>query len=154
MISSRKEARDREFSSIQVGDKVSFTRMITQDNVNLFAALTEDFNPLHVDEEYAMHTQFGGRVAHGMLAGSLFSTLVGMHLPGKKCLYLSQTLQFKSPVRMGEEILIHGEVIGKIDALRILVIHTKIINDKKEILIDGEAKVKVLDGEKVQPPFS
>ena len=55
---------------------------------------------------------------------------------------------------MGEEILIHGEVIGKIDALRILVIHTKIINDKKEILIDGEAKVKVLDGEKVQPPFS
>ena len=139
-----KLAEDLNYSSIQIGQTAQFSRLITDDDILQFANLTGDFNPLHVDHEYASKTQFKDRVAHGMLIGSLFSTLVGMHLPGKKSLYLSQSLNFIKPVRAGDEVMVSGEVVSKVDALQLLVLRTKVFNKAKEVLIDGEAKVKVL----------
>ena len=131
------------YEDITIGDVHSFERVIDEEAVNRFAELTGDKNPLHMNEEYARKTEFGGRIAHGMLAGSLFSTLVGMFCPGERALYLSQKVNFRKPIRLGEKIKIQGEVIKKSDALKTIVLSTKIINDKNQVVIDGEAMAKV-----------
>jgi len=131
------------YEEIKIGDVHSFERVIDEEAVNRFAELTGDKNPLHMNEEYARKTEFGGRIAHGMLAGSLFSTLVGMFCPGERALYLSQKVNFRKPIRLGEKIKIQGEVIKKSDALKTITLSTKIINDKNQVVIDGEAMAKV-----------
>ncbi len=137
--------RELEYEAIHTGDSVEFSRIIGSVDVDSFAKLSGDFNPLHIDEQYASRTQFKGRVVHGMLIASLFSTIVGTHLPGKRCLYLSQSLSFKKPVMLGTEIHVRGTVIGKVDAMKILIIKTEARNENNEILVEGEAKVKVME---------
>ena len=83
------EAKNIAFDEIQIGEKASFTVKITKEMVEIFAQLSGDFNPLHMDDTYAEKTKFGKRVCHGMLLSSLFSQLVGMFLPGKNSLYFS-----------------------------------------------------------------
>jgi 3-hydroxybutyryl-CoA dehydratase len=131
------------YEDISVGDSREFVRHLTRADVQQFSELTGDTNPLHLDEQYASLTKFGRCIPHGMLIGSLFSTLVGMHLPGKKCLYLSQNLNFKNPGVIDGEVIVRGVVTGKIDAFRILTLQTT-VHSGSSILVEGEAKVQFL----------
>jgi acyl dehydratase len=137
------EARDLVMEDIQVGDAASFDRLWTEEDVSMFAKLSGDTNPLHMDDEYAQTTQFKGRLVHGMLVASLCSTLVGMYLPGKKCLYLSQTLTFKKPVFIGDTVSVTGVVISKSSVTKLLSISISIRNGKEEV-VAGDARVQIL----------
>ncbi len=137
-------AADRPWDELQVGETASFERTISEEDVRVFAALSGDENPLHTDEAYAVTTQFGKRVVHGMLLSSLFSQLVGVHLPGKRCLYLAQSLTFRMPVFVGETVTVRGEVTHRSDSTRTLTLHTTVTNASGVVCVDGEAQVKVL----------
>jgi acyl dehydratase len=137
-------AADLDFADIGVGDRVSFRHAIVTEDVDLFARLSGDFNPLHVDATYAKQTEFGRRVVHGMFLAALFSRLVGMHLPGRRCLYLSQTLDFSQPVFIGDEVEVSGRVIGKQDATRTLVLRTELRVLPDRLAVHGKAYVRVL----------
>ena len=84
----------------------SLVRVITEEDIEAFGALSGDRNPLHFDSGYAASTRFGGCIAHGMLSASLLSTVLGMQLPGRGAVYLGQTLRFLAPVRAGDEVVV------------------------------------------------
>ena len=89
---------NRTFDEIKVGDSTSLVRTLTKDDISIFAAMSGDVNPAHVDEEYARSDMFHKIIAHGMWGGSLISTLLGTKLPGPGAIYLGQTLSFRRPV--------------------------------------------------------
>lgn len=130
------------YEDIRVGDIFSFEKLIDSELVNKFADLSEDKNPLHIDESYAKKTKFGGRIAHGMLLSSFFSALVGMLCPGEKSLYLSQTLNFRKPVALNTKVIVEGRVTAKSDAARLIELETKIKNLVGEVMVDGLARVR------------
>tara|TARA_Y100000310_G_C20480522_1_gene714449 strand:- start:14 stop:433 length:420 start_codon:yes stop_codon:yes gene_type:complete len=138
------ELNEYSYDEIDVGKVFEFKRKISTEDVDSFSKLTKDFNPLHNDHEYAKNTEFNDRIVHGMLAGSLFSTLLGMVCPGKKNLYLSQNLNFRKPIYLDSEVLVRGKIKNKIDSIRVLVIETQIMVGDS-VIIEGEAKVKVMD---------
>ncbi len=131
------------FSEIKIGSKYSFKRSFSNDDILVFAHLIGDFNPLHINPA---HTQkiFKQNIVHGMLMGGLFSTLVGMHCPGKNCLYLSQEIEFIKPVYPNQKFMVKGTVINKVETLKILNIKTEVFV-KGEVFIRGHAKVRVLE---------
>ncbi|MEK7608031.1 MAG: MaoC family dehydratase [Patescibacteria group bacterium] len=135
--------RDLSFNDIAVGMNDSFERTISEEDVRAFSILTGDENPLHMDETYAATTKFGRRLVHGMFVASLTSTLVGMYLPGKRCLYLREHLDFKKPVFIGDTVSVRGEVIQKSDATGILEIAVSITKGD-ETVVEGTATVQVL----------
>ena len=137
----REEITDLDFDQIKIGMKKKFTVTITESLIKKFADLTGDFNPLHMDEKYAKSTKFENRVCHGMLLGSLFSRLVGMEIPGKNALYFSQSLNFKAPCFIGEEITVQGEIIDKSLSTKMIKIKTEIHNKEDKCLVEGLAKV-------------
>lgn len=136
---------EKNFIDFQVGEKAQFEILITPGLIVAFAELSEDRNPLHTDETFARSTPFGHTIAHGMIGGALFSRLVGMYMPGRYALYMSQTLKFNKPIFPGTDVLVSGEIVQKVDAFKVLKIHTT-ISDKAtgELLTDGEAAVGVL----------
>ena len=131
------------FENLFVGQKANFFKKIDSALVNDFAKISGDFNPLHMSEEYASTTNFGKRVCHGMLLASYFSQLVGMYLPGKNSLYFSQTLNFRNPCFVDDNITIGGEIIEKKSNMKLITIKTTIHNQTGTCLIDGIAKVIV-----------
>ena len=128
---------------IEVGQKKKFTVKITESMLNNFATISGDYNPLHMDESYARTTSFEKRLCHGMLLASFFSRLVGMYIPGKGALYFSQSLNFKLPCFINDEVIVGGEVLDKSIATRIITLKTTIHNQVRECLVDGIAKVIV-----------
>ena len=132
------------FSDIFIGQEAEFKKVFIEDDVLNFIKISGDRNPLHLDNDYASRTEFGGIIIQGMLSASLFSALVGMYLPGKYCLYLSQDIQFRKPARIKDELTIRGRVVNKVDALKILEIETTILNQKKEEVVSGVARVRVI----------
>ena len=139
------EAADVRFEDIQIGQLASFDAEVTQELVDTFVRMSGDRNPLHVDETYASGTQFGGVVVHGFAVASFFSTLIGMHLPGRSALYLSQTLLFRAPVKVGMTVRVQGEVTHKTESSHTLTIKTTIADAAtSRLLIDGVAMAQVL----------
>lgn len=132
-----------KYGDINIGDVFSFERKMDETLVNEFAKLTGDYNPLHTDEKYAKGTEFSGRIVHGMLAGSLFSALVGMLCPGERALYLSQNVRFRNSLPLGALVVIEGKVISKFDAAKIIDLATVVRNKNGKIFVEGTAKVKV-----------
>ena len=128
---------------ILLGQKKKFTVKITETMLNNFAEISGDHNPLHMDENYARTTRFGKRLCHGMLLASLFSRMVGMYMPGKNALYFSQSLNFKSPCFINDEVTVECEVLNKCTSSRIITLKTTISNQTGECLVDGLAKVMV-----------
>jgi 3-hydroxybutyryl-CoA dehydratase len=124
----------------RVGDAAEMTKVITEEDVFLFAGITGDRNPVHISREYAAKTRFGERIAHGLLTAGLLSAVIGMKLPGPGCLYVSQTLNFLAPVRIGDEITARVEVVEAISERR-LRLRTQCLNQRKEVVLDGEAVV-------------
>ena len=131
------------YDDISIGQQESFMIKITASMVEKFSNLSGDLNPLHMDNEFAESSSFKKRIVHGMLLASFFSQLIGMKLPGKNALYFSQTLNFRSPCYIDDEIEIIGEVIEKSDSTKIITISTSIFNKSKTCLIDGIAKIIV-----------
>ena len=129
------------YEDIQIGDTDSFTKTITEYDIVQFARLTGDFNPVHLDPEYAKTTPFKERIAHGILSGSIISTVLGMRLPGPNTIYLSQNFKFLLPVKIGDTIKAHVEVVEKRDGKKIIKLKTKVINQHQEVVVDGEAVV-------------
>lgn len=139
--------QQRRFDEIQVGEQASFEILVDDVLVDRFATLTGDVNPLHMDQGYAERSMFSGRIAHGMLLASHFSTLVGMYLPGAYALYLSQEVRFLKPVHIGETVCILGKVLAASAASRVLTLQTQVRNAGDELIVDGEARVMI-----VEPP--
>jgi acyl dehydratase len=137
------QSAEYKFDEIILGVKTKFTVQINESTINEFARISGDYNPLHVDEQYAAKTQFGKRVCHGMLLASFFSRLIGMYMPGKNALYFSQTLNFQTPCFIGDKVTIEGEVIDKSQSTRIITIKTTVHNQVDKCLVDGIAKVIV-----------
>ena len=125
-----------------VGNSASASKTFTNKDVEEFADLSNDNNPVHLDEEYAKLTIFGQRIVHGMLVASLFSGLLGDKLPGKGTIYLGQTLSFTGPVPIGEEVTATVEIINIRDDKPIITLRTLCVNSKGNTVIDGEAVVK------------
>lgn len=136
---------EKTFDEIQEGDVAQFEVMVNDDLVQKFSNLSGDANPLHMDTSFAETTSLEGRVAHGMLGGALFSQLIGMHLPGKHALYLSQSLFFRKPLYLPTTVIVSGTVTQKIAAAKSLKIATTIRDAKTgNVLTDGAAMVQVL----------
>jgi acyl dehydratase len=110
--------RGRTYDEISVGDRASFTKTISETDVYLYAGISGDFNPVHVDEEYAKTTPFGRRIAHGGLAGSLLAPVLGMKLPGLGTVALEVTQKYRAPVFPGDTITCEVEVTRKLERLR------------------------------------
>ena len=134
----------QKLEDIEIGQKKSFGVVVTESMLDDFAKLSGDNNPLHMDENYAKSNNFKKRVCHGMLLASFFSRLVGMYIPGKNALYFSQSLKFQHPCFVNDRIEIHGEVIDKSLATKIITLKTTISKDKRQI-VDGIGKVMVRD---------
>ena len=100
---------------LTVGQSAEARRTVTADDIDRFAAVSGDHNPVHVDEAYAAKTQFKSRIAHGMLAGAFISALLGDELPGPGAIYISQTMKFRRPIHIGDEVTMRAEVCA-IDA--------------------------------------
>ena len=131
------------FNEISIGQQESFIVKITESMVKEFGNFSGDLNPLHMDNKFAESSPFKKRIVHGMLLAAFFSQLIGMRLPGKNALYFSQTLNFRSPCYIDDEIQIIGEIIEKSDSTRMITISTSIFNKSKTCLIDGIAKIIV-----------
>lgn len=130
----------RRYSEIRVGDRAFVAKTVSEADVYLFAGITGDLNPAHVNEEIMKTSKFGGRIAHGMLVAGFISAVLGMQLPGPGTIYLSQTIQFKAPVRIGDTVRAEAEVVEKLDKGRIRLRTTCSIQDGT-IVADGEALV-------------
>jgi len=126
---------------IEVGQSASFTKTITETDVYLFAGISGDLNPAHVNESFAKSTMFKGRIAHGMLCSSLISTVLGMNLPGPGTIYLKQDLKFLAPVRFNDTITASCTVKEKIAEKNRLILECKVINQDGVEVISGEAAV-------------
>lgn len=129
---------------MKLGDKASFSKTITDADVTIFAGLTGDFNPVHIDSVYAKNTIFKNRIAHGMLGGSLVSAVLGTRLPGPGTIFMEQNLKFKMPVYIGDTLTV--EVIFK-EVLNskkgVIKLENQITNQEGSIVTEGYSIVKV-----------
>jgi 3-hydroxybutyryl-CoA dehydratase len=128
----------------EAGQHVRFSKRFTEDDVRRFIEITGDVNPLHVDDAFAAGTQFGRRVLHGMLTASIFSTMVGMLLPGTGAIYRSQTLKFLRPVYVDETVTAHFVVRSVDRAKHRLEIEAWIENEAGEHVIEGTCEAGLL----------
>jgi len=142
---------NRTFDEIKVGDSASLVRTLTDDDVSIFAAMSGDVNPAHVDPEYAKSDVFHKIIAHGMWGGSLISTLLGTKLPGPGTIYLDQTLAFRRPVALGDTITVSVTVVGKDSETHRVGFECRCVNQKGEVVITGNANV-LAPTEKVKRP--
>ncbi len=130
------------FEDLAVGQTAVIARTITDADIVLFAGISGDTNPVHINEEFAAGTMFSGRIAHGMLTASFISTVIGTRLPGPGCIYLSQSLRFKAPVRVGDTIWARATVIELFPEKRRAALSTTVtVRDK--VVLEGEALVMV-----------
>ena len=134
------------FEDLKVGQKASLKKTISEKDIKHFIAITDDTNPLHMDESFARQTFFGQRIVHGMLSASLFSTLVGMHIPGIGAIYKKQTLEFLRPVFIGDTLTAWFEIV-KIDRDKEeILIKSWVENQDGKVVIQGEAVTSLLRG--------
>lgn len=129
------------YEALKVGDKDSTSKVVTAADVEDFARISTDNNPVHLDEEFAKTTQFGRRIAHGMFGAGLISAVIGTKIPGYGTIYMSQDLKFKRPVYLGDTITAWAEVIEKIDEKKRLVLKTWVENQDGKPVIEGQALV-------------
>lgn len=131
------------FEELPLGMKAEFTKTITETDVALFAAVSGDFNPVHVDAVAAQQSRFGTRIAHGMLTASLICPVLGMALPGPGTIHLSQALRFLHPVRIGDTITAEVEVVELLKEKSRVKLRTSCTNQEAQKVVDGEALVLV-----------
>lgn len=131
------------FDALAIGQSAEFTKTITETDVVLYAGITGDFNPAHVDAVAAASGQFGERIAHGMLSAGLISATLAMKLPGPGAIYLSQQLRFTRPVKIGDTITARVEIVDLVAERRHVRLATTCRNQAGKMVLDGEAVVLV-----------
>ncbi|WP_404382496.1 MaoC family dehydratase [Caenispirillum salinarum] len=130
------------YEDIEVGQKAVFAKTITEADILMFAGVSGDTNPVHLNQEYAEGTMFKGRIAHGMLSAALISTVFGTKLPGPGCIYVGQSLKFKAPVRPGDTVTAVVECTAKADEKKFCTFKT-VCTVAGKTVIDGEATLMV-----------
>lgn len=143
IVARSAEAANRALTDLEVGQTFSVEQRFDSDQVDAFAALSGDYSPLHIDADYAASTEFGGRVVHGMLLASLFSTLVGMKIPGRKALYLGQELSFRHPVLVGEQVVASAKITSINPVIGVIQLAMSIAKADGRIAVTGAGKVKL-----------
>ena len=129
------------FDEIAIGDTATYTRLITNQEVEAFAAISGDHSPLHLDPDYAATTHFGECIAHGMLTGAVISAAIAMQLPGPGSVYLNQSLQFRAPVLLGDTLTVTLEVTEKHTKRPWVTLSCTVENQNGKAVAKGEAQV-------------
>jgi len=130
------------FEDLEVGMTDVFSKTITESDIVIFAGLSGDTNPVHLNEEFAMGTMFKGRIAHGMLTSSFISTVIGTKLPGPGCIYVKQSLKFKAPVKAGDTVKAHCTITELIPEKKFITLLTQ-CKVAGNVVVDGEATIMV-----------
>ena len=143
--------RSYRFEDLRVGLEMGFSHTLTQADVDAFAALTGDFNPIHLSHEFARKTSFQKPVVFGMLSASFISRLIGTLLPGKGALWVSQSLEFLQPAFVGDDLAVSGKIKQKSEASRTIVIEVSVKNQHGHPLISGESTVRLTMVEETKP---
>ena len=130
---------------LKIGDKFSTSKQITDAIVRAFAELSGDYNPIHLDEEFAKTTRFGKRIAHGMISGALISAVLGYEFKERKIVYLSQTMKFVAPVFIDDTVTATATVKNIREDKLIVTLETVCTNQSGEITLKGEAAVMILN---------
>jgi 3-hydroxybutyryl-CoA dehydratase len=131
----------KTFDQLSTGDSDRFSKTVTEADIYLFAGVTGDFNPAHIDEVYAQGTFFKTRIAHGMLSAGFISAVIGTRLPGPGTVYMRQTLDFLAPVRIGDTVTATVEVVEKMEDKKRVRLRTTCVNQDGTRVLDGEALV-------------
>ena len=126
-------------NTFTIGEKASLSQTVSASDVAEFARISGDHNPVHLDDDYARTTRFGGRIAHGMLTAGFISAVLGTKLPGPGGIYLNQTLKFTAPVRIGDTITATAEITAYREDKRIVTLKTDCVNQSGELVLSGEA---------------
>ncbi len=129
------------YDELTIGQTAAYSRTVSQQEILLFAAVSGDINPLHLDPEYAATTRFGGCIAHGMITGSFISAALALELPGPGTVYLGQDLRFRLPVRPDDTITVHLEVIEKNDRGGRVRLDCRAVNQHDKLVASGTAEV-------------
>lgn len=141
---------NRTYDELSVGDSATVSHLVSERDLILFASVSGDVNPVHLDEEFAAATPFKGRIAHGMLSGALISAAIACELPGPGSIYIGQEMSFLRPVRLGDEIRIELEILEKLPKNRVRIA-TRVLNQEGKKTVDGVATV-MAPTEKVSLP--
>ena len=129
---------------LKIGDKFSTSKQITDSVVRAFAELSGDYNPIHLDEEFAKNTRFGKRIAHGMISGALISAVLGYEFKERRVVYLSQTMKFVAPVFIDDTVTATATVTNIREGKNIVTLETVCTNQNGETTLKGEAVVMIL----------
>lgn len=142
------------YEQIRVGQTASMQRSISETDIQMFAAVSGDNNPVHLDAEFAANTRFKERIAHGMLTGALISAAIACNLPGPGSVYLGQQLTFSRPVKLGDSLEVQLEVLEKLPKNQVRI-RTRVVNQNGKAVVDGEALVLAPDSsaEVAMPPM-
>ncbi len=130
------------FEDLEEGMHDVFAKTITDADIIVFAGISGDTNPVHLNHEFASETMFQGRIAHGMLTAAFISTVIGTKLPGPGCIYVSQTLRFKAPVKSGDTVQAHCTITKMIPEKKFIELKTQCMVNGK-VVVDGEATIMV-----------
>lgn len=133
--------KGKTIDELSVGQTASFTKTISETDVYMFAGITGDFNPAHINETYAQNTAFKTRIAHGMLSAGLISNVLGNQLPGPGTIYMQQQLNFRAPVTIGDTITATVEIIEVIMDKKRVRLKTYCTNQNQVVVLDGEAMI-------------
>ncbi len=136
-------AKEHSQPHFQIGQRANFAKTVTESDVTTFAGLIGDFNPIHVDAEYARKSRFGRRVAHGIFTAGLISAVLGNKLPGPGAIYLSQQIEFLAPVFIDDTITVTVEVSAWRPEKRILTLKTDAYNQEEKQVVTGKAVLLV-----------
>lgn len=129
------------YDEITIGQTATYSKLIEARDIQLFAAVSGDVNPVHLDAAFAATTRFGECIAHGMLSGAIISAAIAMELPGPGTIYLGQTLRFSLPVKPGDTITVHLQVTGKQDKRHLVTLDCKVFNQHEKLVLSGIAEV-------------
>ncbi|MEP5765435.1 MAG: MaoC/PaaZ C-terminal domain-containing protein [Halieaceae bacterium] len=139
------------YDEITIGQTAEYSKTIEERDIQLFAAVSGDVNPVHLDADFAAGTPFKERIAHGMLTGAIISAALALELPGPGTIYLGQSLRFRLPVKIGDTVTVKLEVTEKRDAKGIVTLNCKALNQAGKTVASGSAEV-MAPGEKLTLP--
>lgn len=134
------QSSNTPYDALEVGQTASYSKTVEERDIQLFAAVSGDRNPVHLDAEYAATTMFKQRIAHGMFSGALISAAVACELPGPGTIYLGQQMRFTAPVKLGDTLTVRLEILEKLPKFRVRVA-TRVFNQHDELVVDGEAEI-------------
>ena len=136
------EVYSHQFEDLELGMSASVSRTVSEADILMFAGVSGDTNPVHLDQEFAASTMFGGRIAHGMLSAGLISAVFGTRLPGPGSIYLSQTLKFKAPVKIGDTVVARVTV-KELKTEKRRAVFSTVCSVGSTVVLDGEAELLI-----------